>query len=108
MRPSGFRTIIQGWDTTTQDAVKIAYTGDRQKPTQSIEAPPQGTPSELEIVGAPAVTCHKCQVLKIHPMITRAVEWARYNMIPLKNRQTVPWEVVKGALAEQHDHAGSG
>ncbi len=90
MRKVEFNTLIQGWDDTTRKAVKVQYTGDRRQPTQTIEQPPASMPSEVEIVGAPAVACRRCNVLKIHPDVSRAIEWARGHMMPARNRDTIP------------------
>lgn len=101
MRHTEFHTLIQGWDDAIRTAVKVQYTGDKRSPTQTIEQPPTAKPSEVLIKGAPMVACHKCNVLKIHPDVTQAVEWTRRNMLPARNRDTIPWEVVTRAMAEQ-------
>ena len=102
MRKTEFNTLIQGWDEAMRNAVKVQYTGDRSKPTHTIEQPPSYKPSEMMIIGAPAVACRRCNILKIDADITKAVEWASAHLIPSRGRETVPWEVVKNALAEQH------
>lgn len=102
MRKTEFNTLIQGWDESMLRSVKVQYTGDRSKPTQTIEQPPSYKPSEMMILGAPAVACRRCNVLKIDPDITEAVDFARKHMIPARGRDTVPWEVVQGAMAQQH------
>ena len=101
MRPTTFNTLIQGWDEGSRQAMHIRYTGDRKQPTETIEQPPEYKPSEVQILGVPAVACRRCNVLKIHPDMSHAVDWARKYLLPAKNRDTVPWEVVKHAMAQQ-------
>lgn len=105
MRPMPFDMLIQGWDDITRQAVKVQYTGDRSKPTHTVEEPPQSTPSEIKIIGSPAIGCHRCNLIKIPLHVAQSIDWARRHLIPARSRDTVPWEVVKHAMAEQQHSA---
>ncbi len=107
MRQTLHQSVLQGWDDAIYQASRVVYTGDKSKPTQTIEQPPPYRPSEVKVFGIPVLTCNRCSIRKMTPEVESGVEWARRHMLPARGQDTIPWEVVVRAMAEQHISATS-
>lgn len=107
MRPLTHQMVMQGWDDAIYQATRVVYTGDRSKPTQTIEQPPAYRPSEMKIFGIPLLACNRCNVRKMAPDVEQTLEWARRNMLPARGQDVIPWEVVKHAMAERQPSSTS-